>query len=882
MPAVALGGEQPPPRFTRKPTATRTNGKVRIEFAVDRETDVAVFVDGADGKVVRHLVAGVLGKNPPSPLKPGLAQSITWDGKADYGREAKGGPFKARVALGVGAKYDKVLISNYQSIKGVSSLGVGPDGTVYCITTQGGSAWSGPQILAYNRDGTYKRSVTPFSTDHPEDKVKAFGVFQRHDRPAPLVHSHRLGLTPMPSPPRKSVMAVTPDGKALLWLTGGTRFHRTVRISAVGTDSSAIWPHPSSPGFMQSTTSSGGKARAESYSIRPMLAISSDGKHAYVSGLRAKYNGKTVIPAVYRAPLPSRGPAELFFGHESKTGKDSAHLGGNAPGLAVDGKGHLLISDPANDRVMVISEADGKCVGEMKVQKPDCLGANPRTGEIYVLRRTGKYVIQLAKFSSWKTSTPSAVLPVHFSGNASFPPVMALDANAPRPLVWIGSESSGLQRIQDLGGKFGDARTVTTRKDADCSFLDLSVDHHRKEVYARVARAVGGFKYSWFRYSETEGKTSRVGLNVLRASGAQLVPGPDGNLYASGYPSQLYKHDRNGKPLSWSEGGFPEKTLDKRGRISPLKTVKQKHMTYAAVSMTWMTHTLGVRHDGHLFLLEPIHPGGRPTKALHEYLPTGRKLSKDPIIWQVSDGAVGPKFDQQGNIYIAEIVKPLGQPYPAEFKKIFPKLEMNKTRPRAGTPQDNTANMYGSIVKFSPEGGMIHLSERQAFDYPYRGKPKLNGHKPVDASYYSSTKYKPVKVSGAEWIAPGYSHVEIRSCNCETTRFDVDEFGRVWYPDLNLFQVRVVDTNGNPITRFGGYGNAESRGPDSLVVDAKTGRLRPPKNGEKSPFAKPEIAFSWLVGVGVTDDHIYTGDSLNRRMMRLKIVYSAQETCAIR
>ena len=108
-------------------------------------------------------------------------------------------------------------------------------------------------------------------------------------------------------------------------------------------------------------------------------------------------------------------------------------------------------------------------------------------------------------------------------------------------------------------------------------------------------------------------------------------------------------------------------------------------------------------------------------------------------------------------------------------------------------------------------------------------------------------------------MAPGYSQVGIAGCNCETTRFDVDEFGRVWYPNQLLFRVQVVDTNGNPITHFGGYGNAESQGPKSSIPD-------------------PEIGFTWLVGVGVTDKYIYMGDSHNRRLLRAKIKYAADET----
>src|SRR5262249_50311676 len=76
-----------PPTFTKKPTAVKSGDKVKIEFAVDRNTDVAVYVEDTQGKVIRHLAGGVLGKNPPEPLKANsLAQSLEWDGKDNFGK----------------------------------------------------------------------------------------------------------------------------------------------------------------------------------------------------------------------------------------------------------------------------------------------------------------------------------------------------------------------------------------------------------------------------------------------------------------------------------------------------------------------------------------------------------------------------------------------------------------------------------------------------------------------------------------------------------------------------------------------------------------------------------------------------------------------------
>ena len=57
-----------------------------------------VAIEDAKGKVVRHLVAGMLGKNPPAPLQPNsLAQTLTWDGKDDFGKALPGQYLKEKI-----------------------------------------------------------------------------------------------------------------------------------------------------------------------------------------------------------------------------------------------------------------------------------------------------------------------------------------------------------------------------------------------------------------------------------------------------------------------------------------------------------------------------------------------------------------------------------------------------------------------------------------------------------------------------------------------------------------------------------------------------------------------------------------------------------------
>jgi hypothetical protein len=97
---------------------------------------------------------------------------------------------------------------------------------------------------------------------------------------------------------------------------------------------------------------------------------------------------------------------------------------------------------------------------------------------------------------------------------------------------------------------------------------------------------------------------------------------------------------------------------------------------------------------------------------------------------------------------------------------------------------------------------------------------------------------------------------------CESPRFDVDGFGRSFFPDACQFRVGVIDTAGNEICWFGSYGNQDSAGPNSDIPT-------------------PDIPLYWPQAVAVGDDALYIGDRLNRRIVRVKLTYKAEATCLI-
>jgi len=80
------------------------------------------------------------------------------------------------------------------------------------------------------------------------------------------------------------------------------------------------------------------------------------------------------------------------------------------------------------------------------------------------------------------------------------------------------------------------------------------------------------------------------------------------------------------------------------------------------------------------------------------------------------------------------------------------------------------------------------------------------------------------------------------------------------------YRITVVDNAGNIIKRMGHYGNADSMGP-----------------GENSLVKKPAIPLGFPMTVGAAPDHnhIYVGDPINNRIVRIDTSYDAEATCTV-
>jgi hypothetical protein len=897
-------------RFTSKPAAQRVAGKVKIRFTVSAPTDVAVYIEDARGEVIRHLVAGVLGPRAPAPLKPGLSQELEWDGKANYGKPAAGGPFKVRVGLGLGARYDKVAHSILPDLKDAAAIVMAPDGRLYVSYSKTGWAAT-DRWRIFGRDGRYQGTL-----GFPPTAAAAryFGWALPGGQPDPIKmrkFKHITAAWLHTAVYGSQAAVISKDGKDMYHLN----FSNPISINRYPL--TADIPRNDRCQVPIDAEKVKGLVGFE-FGAAPCLASSSDGKSLYMGGLVGSTHRKAkAMPAVYAVDCPSRKNARVLFGDISKTGNDQSHLGGDPKGLVVDGKGRLYVSDQVNNRIVVVSENDGKYIGAIPCPRPGRLGFSQKTGSLYVIASERRQSLRRFK-PSGDAGTLGSLKPEVSAMLRNYKRAhIAVDDSASPTVVWVGGGWHNIIRFEDSGSgdKFAKRESPKLRSSTSkgpqekIAFSNVHVDRIRKEVYFRN----GNNGASNGRFVEATGKVENIDVRHIGIGGGgvgiQMVPGFGNSLYGSQFPNRLYRWSRDGKALAWKD----KRVLTAKDAAignRPLKLKRQApHLAWMPVAMGVLPHNLGVRwSDGHLFSIEPYRwlgksVGGRTHKALQEYLPGGERVTTEvnPVIWKLSDAAVGPKFDALGNIYIAEAVRPANWIMPAElaayFKskgiKVAPNGERGKSSTRFVGSMGNAARTYGSILKFSPRGGMVHLSRQKRKSPnavgadPFVGEPKLDASlKTVTVDYVSGNYLRiGLKVTGTEWIHPGIGHVGFFACNCENVTFDVDEFGRTFFGDTLQHRIKVIDTAGNSISHFGGYGDANYMGPDSPVLDSKTNRFRPRRKGDPasltSPFAQPELAFSWIVGVGVTDKYIYIGDSKNHRLLRAKKVYAAEETCAI-
>ena len=808
--------------FAAKPAIVKVEDGFKITFAASAPTDAEVAILDVNGFVVRHLAAGLLGQNAPEPLlKRALAQELIWDAKDDLGQAAQGGSFQVRVRLGLRPAFDRLIGYQPEALGGVRTLATGPDGRVYVFHCYGASCPNdGTTVCSvFSHDGKYVKTILPCPADLPEEKLKGLRrIDLGNGTKVPFIcqvetRSLIPGLGDLP----RQRGVVTRDGRlAFVGVQEGPSPYAQAgeaRLTVVRTDGSVP-----ADGVLRTL-------------IHPVtdtaaaLALSPDEKTIYATGVRACTHAaiKPGVRGVCRDcenegqtwdhTVPN-GIVYRFGWDDAQAGPFSKDVSLKDPvSVATDKDGNVYVADLADERVVVL-KSDGALLRSFRVSEPQRVEVHKKTGAIYVL--SGEKDTELIKLDPAGKEIARLALPMRGGFWPIRRPTMALDDSAEPPVLWVAGP---LYRIEDKGASFGQAVRVPPEAPAAepasvGPVMDLSLDRRRGQLYVS----------NYWRHDIATGKWEK-----LNTPGGRMWPasnddsavgrvGLDGKYYVFDAAAALKGHfihrlDADMKPLPFAA------VEDKQGRLRG-----------------YARHDFGNGHTadahGNVYVLwrkNPAGPGDRDAAhALYLYGPDGQ-LKKAKLVDTDTPDVRSVRVDGAGNIYLAAGLRPGKSTLPPGLQGQLPE---GVADPGAVNGYNGYPLLYGSVVKFGPEGGLIRAG---------------CGGMPCNSEHGT-----PTEVKGAQWIFPGITGA---ATWFELPGLDVDDFGRSFFCDAGRFRVGIIDAAGNDLGSFGSYGNQDSIG--------------------------PEIAFAWPQAVAVDDHAAYVADRLNRRIVRVRLDYAAVETATV-
>jgi len=302
----------------------------------------------------------------------------------------------------------------------------------------------------------------------------------------------------------------------------------------------------------------------------------------------------------------------------------------------------------------------------------------------------------------------------------------------------------------------------------------------------------------WNRLTRYNGLTGEQ--DRLAESAIDLAIGPDRNLYMigrKGWKEPVYRCNLELEPVPFTATGTPTAGKEIYGRYG----------------MGWSNKGLAVAPDGRVFVRHMYEWTKyhvlvfRADGSLEEHGRVGGGIV-GPVDGQIG----GLRVDRQGNIYLSMAGHPKGS-----------KLKARR--------------FEGCVVKVAASGGGLVGQEGSVSGMAF-AKHFFEG---ATAAYPQ--------------LAP---RQDPSGCVCKEARFDIDDFGRIYVPNVIDFCVRVYDNAGNLIHRFGHYGNADSTGKDAQETT-------------------PTIPLGWPMTCGVNrHGRVYVADVLNHRIVRADLFYETE------
>jgi hypothetical protein len=918
--------------FAKKPGASRKGDRVTVRFATRDYCDVTIAVENGEGRIVRHLASGVLGKNAPPPFKKNsLQQTVVWDGKDDRGRYIDDkDSHTVRVSLGLRARYERhFLWSPYRRVGGKTpSICAQPEG-VYVFE---GSGFD--HLRLFDHQGRYLRTVYPF----PAGKLEEVLGLKRHTYPqsgkslpwkqgfyeATLLTSGYTGIRNKYEEPRYGT------GSGAMAVRAGRIALPCLKLNRFATDgSSGGMPFE---GPKTAITVRRGRTRQPRDVPPRSAALSPDGKTLYITGF-AWDNGHACgnfewLHGVAKLDLLKGKRPELFAGSlkqgEDHAGSDNAHLK-SPSSVDCDAKGRVYVADHFNDRIQVFDSA-GKHLKTIRIRRPSDVSIDQRTGHIYVF--SWVYPGRLYRGESVK-ATLTHLGPFEDPKKIAAWPLPIRDGYTGKVMYADRRVSFQYRGTVDSWSRGKSGPTIWFVPGTSTGFVlampseagDITQGslHRKTKIHRRLSWDRSGI----ILLQEEDGK-----LVEMRDFGKEAKPKVPILKPPADWRQRLYVRPTTGR-LYVVDG----QVFDKVTEIDPLTGNRRlldapflaKDMAFDSRGLIYLRGGREVaRYDPDTWREVPFDYGeARDRVTAGPFTRHVRLMSAVPLFLSQSHSHEGgmwvsPKGHlvavQWFGFYNKKIMKGKRRDVNRTIRtgsrkwglKIFPgrtgvgvihvwdqygKLLYDDAIPGLGivhgVAMDKDDDLYvmsdstrvlggkryfdymtGTLMKVSP-GTKVISSDRKA-PLPLR-KPPDRPPDMVDGGVARAW------VDGAKWFYGGLGFTgkdgghAAGGCNCYNASFAFDGFARSFVPETQHYTVAVLDSAGNLVMRIGRYGNVDDGKP-----------LRTADRGARNAGATPrsiggdEVALFYPAYLAThSDRRLFITDPGNQRIVSVKLDYHA-------
>jgi len=898
--------------FAQKPQITREDNTFHISFETKSYCDVTVAIENADGKIIRHLVSGVLGPKAPHPLQKNTkVQKIIWDGKDDqeiYVKDTERDSCIIRISLGLKPQFERTMFWSPKKRIGFNTpvLKAAPEG-VYI-----GESSDLDQVRLFDRQGNYIRTIFPFPSDKI-NKVKDLKMhtFVQDGISKPLKRGDVQGnlLTLNSNAYGAPGISAIGAGNGLVAVTG-------LHLNRLAADGSSGGFSVYGPKITLTRTNN------EKQTLAPRsLAFSPDGKWLYLAGYSGIYNGGwggvAWLNAVTRMPYDGSEPPTLWAGDmtQGKSGSEEGKF--RVPSsISCDPSGRVYVSDYLNNRIQVF-DPEGKHLKSIAINRPAHVAIHQKTGDIYVF----SYLLLELGWNADKQEELDATMshlgpfdnpilknkcPLPLTGynkspswntGSGFQHKIELDSWSEKPTIWIINGQSGGVNYSDDGS----VRDITVSFDGGCAQIFEETENKLipKQNFADDIRKT----------------VTRINPPILWRQ-RLTVNHATGKLYILEGDSGVMKSVNQLVELSPDTGAIrlvdlPMGAEDFCFDVNGLAYIRTDTMIARYDPSNWreVPFDYGIEIEKHSFGMGA--KAGSMVSAINT--PGHRSFN----FWHMG----GIDVNVKGNIAVTTCngfeMENTPQWHPGEAKFDY------KSKPyKPGTypgrmrwGEIHIWDKYGKLIKEDATPGMGHLNgigiDQDDNIYMLTAAIRIIDGKQTDPALgrdasgtvlkvlanknktYSSGKNIPVPLSeaaepkrsieirgyttgwveGAEWFYGGIGLSLGTPCICWNSRFSKDLFNRSIAPETMNYSVAIIDSNGNLILRVGKYGNVDDGKP--LIAEGGPSTTNSIGDDEVGLFYACYVASH-------TDKRLFIADAGNTRILSVKLGYHNEEKFTVK